>query len=339
MLNIYHKGNLLSLHEHLKSIAYKQDILLKFELHLSVEQPTTAIALLSNHCDLSIAQLKQAINKGALWHTKALANQLPQTELQTVLHTKTQHNAKYTKRLRRVKTLLKINDTLHFYYDPTILAQQTTAAILVADQQDYSIWYKPYGMLCQGSKWSDHCTINRYVETNLQPQRSAFIVHRLDRAASGLIIIAHNKKTAQQFSQLFEQHQLTKIYQIICHGDHSSHPQPEKITKPVDDKTANSAFTLLEYNKEYDLSLIKVNIGSGRKHQIRKHAAAIDLPVVGDRLHGDKTQYYADDLNLQLCAVSLEFICPITNTLQKFELVPSLKPSILKVIALLNIRQ
>ncbi len=310
--------------------------MLKFELHLNVEQATTAIVLLSQHCDLSINQLKNAINKGALWHTKAGKNTAIVTNNNTSEQAVKKSFNKYTKRLRRAKAPLVIGDTLHFYYDENVLIQQPEPAQLIADLHAYSIWYKPYGMLCQGSKWSDHCTINRWVETHIEPQRPAFIVHRLDRAASGLIIIAHSKNAAKAFSQLFEQHQLTKTYQIICHGDHRAHPQPEKITFLIDNKAANSRFNLLEYNNEHNLSLIKVNIGSGRKHQIRKHAAAINLPVVGDRLHGDKKQHYPEQLNLQLCAVSLAFICPMTKIKQTFELPQHLKPCLLNTIKLLN---
>lgn len=306
--------------------------MLKFELHLNVEQPITAIELLTKHCDLSISQIKQAVFKGTLWLTKHEHLR----DNNTTKNDNDNQHTKYTQRLRRIKKTLQQGDCLHFYYDETVLTQQPKPAQLIADLQAYSIWFKPYGVFCQGSKWSEHCTINRWVETHIQPQRPAFIVHRLDRAASGLIIIAHSKKAAKAFSLLFEQHQLTKTYQIICHGDHSTHSQPEKITIPIDDKSANSEFNLLEYNSEHNLSLIQVNIGSGRKHQIRKHAAAINLPVVGDRLHGDNNQRYPDNLNLQLCAVSLSFNCPFTKRLQKFELPTKLKPSLINAINLLD---
>lgn len=301
--------------------------MLKFELHLDVEKPTTAIELLNEHCDLSINQIKQAIQKGALWFTK--------DQKQSSILNNNRHN-KYTQRLRRIKSTLPLNGTLHFYYDENVLAQQIDPAQLIRDQQAYSIWYKPYGMLCQGSKWSDHCTINRYIETTIKPQRPAFIVHRLDRAASGLIIIAHSKKIARAFSAMFEEHQLHKMYQIICHGDHRSHAQPEKITLAIDGKSANSSFKLLDYNSDNNLSLLEVSIGSGRKHQIRKHAAAINLPVVADRLHGDKRFKYDEKLNLQLCAVSLQFECPINNTQQKYDLPENLRPKFKNVISLLK---
>lgn len=287
-------------------------MLVTFEHHITVDnanftEKSTAIALLFNSLEtskhpLSKAQLKQAIYKGALWLTRG----------------------KSTQRLRRVKKPLQQGDQLHFYYNNKVLASEVDKAILISDESHYSVWFKPYGMLSQGSKWSDHCTISRFAQQYFTPERACFIVHRLDRAATGLILIAHSKKAARGLSNMFEQHQLEKHYHIIVHGDHSKRPQPEVISTEIDGKNARSTFTCLEYNHEKKQSLIKVKIDSGRKHQIRKHAASIGLPVVGDRLHGiaDKET----SLNLQLTAVSLAFTCPISQQVKLFELKGELKP-------------
>ena len=281
----------------------------KFEWHIKVsdqisvsseEQSTsknTAIALLIQYaqqqkCPLSNADFKKAISQGALWLTPA-------------------KNKKQTQRLRRVKKELAIGDELHFYYDKNVLATTVPDALLIKDLVDYSVWYKPYGMLSQGSKWSDHCTIARFAQQHLPNDRPAFIVHRLDRAATGLIIIAHTKKAARALSAMFEHHQLEKLYHIIVHGDHQQRPQPDIIEVDIDGKHSRSTFTCLNHDEVSNRSLIKVKIDSGRKHQIRKHAASINMPVVGDRLHG-----IADDneeLDLQLCAVSLRFDCPLMS--------------------------
>jgi len=257
----------------------------------------TAITALEKHAKkmsiaLSKSELKQAISKGALWLTPV-------------------KNKKQTQRLRRVKKPLQVGDELHFYFNQEVLSSPIPQAILIEDLIDYSVWYKPYGMLSQGSKWSDHCTIARFAQQNLPNERPAFIVHRLDRAATGLILIAHSKKTAQALSALFEHHQLEKIYQIVVHGEHNKRPQPDIIDCDVDGKKSRSTFTCLAYDSDKNRSLIKVKIDSGRKHQIRLHAASIGMPVVGDRLHGIADQ--SEALDLQLCAVSLRFICPLST--------------------------
>ena len=283
-----------------------------FEKHIVVTSETTnALLELEAVCNISIADLKKAITKGALWLTRG----------------------KSTQRFRRIKKALKQGDELHFYYNQDVLNQVPNEAKLIEDMGEYSVWFKPYGMLSQGSKWSDHCTIARWAQTHLQPERAVFIVHRLDRAASGLIVIGHTKKMAQVFSKMFELHDLEKHYLILIHGDHRSHSQPEIITTQVDGKNAKSQFTCKSYNESLDTSLINVLIDSGRKHQIRLHAASIGMPVVGDRLHGDSKrddllkEKISKDIDLQLCAFSLAFVCPISLETKTFRLPDELLPS------------
>ena len=118
-----------------------------------------------------------------------------------------------------------------------ILGLQVDAAVLIADEGDYSVWYKPYGMLSQGSKWGDHCTINRWVEQNHPPQRPAFIVNRLDRAAQGLMLIAHTKSSASALSDLFEKRAINKKYTALVSG---SFPEELILDSAVDEKHAVS---------------------------------------------------------------------------------------------------
>ena len=274
--------------------------LIERELHHQSEQVEQQASVQA----LSKKEIKSAISKGALWLTRANS----------------------TRRLRRVKASLQPKDKLSFYYNPDVLNSTTEPAQLIEDFGDYSVWYKPYGMLCQGSKWSDHCTINRFIEVNDSLKRPAFIVHRLDRAATGLIIIAHKKSVAKALSQMFEQRQLAKYYQIIVHG----HAELEEyvVDSDIDDKPAKSTFSLLSYQSAFDMSLLLVKIDSGRKHQIRKHAASIGFPVVGDRLHGDPLKDANFNRDLQLCAVKLSFTCPITSKIQLIELPAILRPQL-----------
>ena len=251
--------------------------------HLDVKSDIKAIDLLAQNCELSKQQLKDAMHKGAVWLT----------------------DGKHTRRFRRAAKALKPGQQLHLYYNPDVLTQTTEPAVLIEDCQDYSVWYKPYGMLSQGSKWSDHTTITRFAELNLEPQRNAFLVHRLDRAASGLILVGHSKKTTAALCKLFEQRQLDKRYQVIVHG---KFPDSQTITTPIDDKNAVSHASLLEYDEQQNLSRVEVKIETGRKHQIRLHMAGAGHPVVGDRFHGRGEQ---DGRDLQLCAVSLAIDCPV----------------------------
>ncbi len=288
----------------------------KFQSHITIENNSSIIEAIQAQCELSVGEIKKAIDKGALWHSRG----------------------KTTQRCRRLKKPLQINDQLHFYYDSSVLSQTPAPATLIADLNDYSVWYKPYGMLSQGSKWSDHCTITRWAQKQLLPERAVFPVHRLDRAATGLILVAHSKKAARALSHMFEQHQFEKIYNIIVHGNHQQRPQPETVKQEVDNKAACSHFTLIDYNEVENLSLLKVKIESGRKHQIRIHAASIGLPIVGDRLHG-KAQNSEDEhtlvhkTDLQLCAVQLEFTCPIHGVERNFTLPENMRPQLSALIS------
>lgn len=273
---------------------------MKFEKHIEIDSlDKKAVDVLADSTELTKQAIKQVMAKGAVWLSSAQG-----------VH-----------RIRRADKALKAGDTLHLYYDEDVLGKQVDKAVLVADEGAYSIWVKPYGMLSQGSKWGDHCTINRWVEKNLEPQRSAFIVHRLDRAATGLIIIAHEKKIAAYFAKLFQDREIEKKYQAIVHGEF---PEYKKLDSDIGDKHALSHVTSLKYNAELDQSLVDVAIETGRKHQIRRHLSEAGFPIVGDRLHGRSTDEGDRDLCLASCYLS--FISPIDEAEKTYVLPEALLP-------------
>ena len=227
-----------------------------YTYQITLDKASTALDALFNVCPLSKAQIKDAMQKGAVWYQRG----------------------KQTQRIRRKDRQLKAGDTVYLYYNPDVLAQICPQAELIADEGDFSVWYKPSGMLSQGSKWSDHCTINRWAETHLQPNRPAFIVNRLDRAAQGLMLIAHTKSMARYLSNLFEKHAIYKAYVAKVQGIGI---QQQTCSMPIDERQATShIYPIGENTKE---SLVKVEIESGRKHQIRIHMAGLGHPIVGDR--------------------------------------------------------
>lgn len=273
------------------------------EYHIDVSgEGESPVELLSSETGFSKQKIKQAMQKGAVWVT----------------------DNKGTQRLRRKSKKLSSGMVVHFYFDSIVLNGTVDDAILIADEGDYSVWYKPRGMLSQGSKWGDHCAINRWVEQHLEPQRPAFIVHRLDRFASGLILIAHKKKTATLLSNLFQNKQISKQYKAVVHG---SFPD-ETLTfeSEVDNKPAVSHVTLLEYDDSTNKSLVKVKIETGRKHQIRIHLSEAGYPIEGDRLYGNTV----DDSDLQLTAFELSFISPIDGVEKNYSLDADLQPTLKK---------
>ncbi|PCJ41343.1 MAG: RNA pseudouridine synthase [Moraxellaceae bacterium] len=275
-----------------------------FELHLTATQPILAPDLLSDNCGLSKQRLKLAMQKGAVWVTPNKQDG-------------------HTQRLRRAKKMLNAGDCLHLYYDRAVLDSVATPSELIDDLVDYSVWNKPCGTFSQGSKWGDHCTVARWAEKNLLPERPAFVVHRLDRATSGLILLAHTKRTARSLSQLFENRGIKKRYRALVHGEFPCGTQT--VNSNIDNRVACSHFDLLQSFPERELSLVEVQIETGRKHQIRRHLAELGFPIVGDRLHGVENSI-ATSLDLQLCAFSLCFTCPITGEEKFFELAAGKQP-------------
>lgn len=251
-----------------------------------------AVDLLAAHTPLSKQKLKQAMEKGGVWLKKAKGGR---------------------RRLRRAKTILNKGDTVELHYDAHILATKTSAPKLLADKKGYSVWYKPQNMLSQGSKFADHCAITRWVEKNHQPKRAVYLVHRLDRAASGIILLAHDKNTAARLSKLFSTRKIQKRYSVTVSGKFDA-PLPLLIEAPLDGKSAQS--TVLEAKVGDAQSELLVEIKTGRKHQIRRHLSDKGWPVLGDKVYGDDKQ----NEPLQLIASYLAFVCPISNAPVIFEL-------------------
>ncbi len=274
------------------------DSLSRFEKHIVVTSKTSvAVDLLSSESGLSKQLVKQLMQKGAVWQTVG----------------------KKTQRLRRAKKTVFSGHQLHIYYDKAVLAMVAPEPELLADEGHYSVWNKPYGMLSQGSKWGDHCTITRWAEQHLKPQRNSFVVHRLDRAANGIIVIAHTKTAAAALSGLFQQRQIDKRYQIWVEGEFdrkASTSTPVTVRSDIDGRKAVSHFSFVRYDDTLNRTLLDVHIETGRKHQIRRHSAELGFPVVGDRLYGRKA--YSEDL--QLSAYYLSFICPFSHTKKQFNL-------------------
>ena len=270
-----------------------KQFLTKFECHHTVNQPgITVLDCLAEQTLLSRQQIKQCLAKGVVWLQKG----------------------KQQQRLRRVKKPLNTGEQLHLYYDPQILAQPVPTATLVADFKRYSVWDKPAGMLAQGTFWGDHCSLLRFAEQFFSPVRQSFLVQRLDREATGLMLIAHDKQSAARLSELFQRRQVTKQYHVTVSGRLNKDTQV--INQPLDGKPASTQLKLLQYDAEKDQSQLQVSIDTGRKHQIRRHCAAMGYPVVGDSRYGR-----ADPAGLQLRAVLLAFDCPLTRQRQQFSLI------------------
>lgn len=251
--------------------------------HLCAQQPQSAIDLLAEHSSFSRNQLKQLLHNGAVWL----------------------ENSHGISRCRRAKKALQAGHQLHLYYDPKVQLQQPLRAELIADEGDFSVWNKPAGMLSQGSKWGDHTTLYRFAETHLQPQRQAFLVHRLDQATSGLMVLAHSKQSCRELSQSFAQRRVKKFYRARTQGLLKLDDLPFDVKTALDGKASHSRIVALRQDREMQQSEILIELLSGRKHQIRRHLAALGYPLLGDSRYGSAS--IGSDLALCSCRLGFEY--------------------------------
>lgn len=249
----------------------------------------TAVDFLAEKTGLPKARIKDAMNKGACWWK--LKGKLL--------------------RLRRASKDLPAGTRIQLYYDEQVLSRTPPAGQLMLDKGRYSIWYKPHGMLAQGSQWGDHCSLLRWVE--VEYKRECFLIHRLDADAAGLMMIAHDSKAAALLSQLFQSRDLKKYYLAQVTGELNA--TNLHINQPLDGKESISIVNTLRVNDNHLSTLVEVLIETGRKHQIRRHLSGIGHPITGDRLYGS-----ASKTPLQLLAYKLEFCCPISKQPIQLEL-------------------
>jgi 23S rRNA pseudouridine955/2504/2580 synthase len=168
----------------------------------------------------------------------------------------------------------------------------------------------------------------QYRDSQTQPQ----LVHRLDQDTSGLLMVAKNRKTAEELKLAFETGAVDKEYLALVAGrlanDHG------KIDTPLPGREGNPVRALTRYKvvKRYsEVTLVRVAIETGRMHQIRLHFAQLGHPVVMDDQHGDfglnkkfrrefglKRQFlHAAKLHLNLAGKVCEWEAKLPNDLDR----------------------
>lgn len=179
--------------------------------------------------------------------------------------------SKYTRDYKELKpTKMKLDIV---YEDEKLLAINKPAGVSVHPGKNVN---KP--SLIEGLKY--------YGEKNgFEP----FLVHRLDRETSGVMIIAKDRNTARELSDLISSRNVEKRYTTLVFGKVSN----MVIEEPVDNQYAKTIVKPIKYFKTYlngekiELSLLEVEIETGRKHQIRKHLSSKGFPIVCDKDYGD----------------------------------------------------
>ncbi len=265
----------------------------------------TAAGLLAARSGLPRGRIKDAMNKGAVWLRRGLGKR---------------------RRLRRATAELQAGDILELFYDEQLLSQRPPPARCLKDGRHYSVWYKPAGLLTQGTDFGDHCSLQRQAEQQFGATHGVFIVHRLDREAAGLLLLAHDRVAAGKLSALFRDNRIVKRYRVQVLGDLAARGPAGTIELPLDGKPAHTEYRVTGYDGAGGFSTVDVQIRTGRLHQIRRHLDAIGHPVLGDPRYGSGNK---NEAGLQLTAYGLAFRCPFSGRPQAFELQSGGEPALL----------
>jgi tRNA pseudouridine32 synthase/23S rRNA pseudouridine746 synthase/23S rRNA pseudouridine1911/1915/1917 synthase len=201
---------------------------------------------------------------------------------------------------------------------------------ILYEDRDIIVVDKVQGLLTVSSDTIQEQTayylLNEYVrKKNAKSKNRVFIVHRLDRDTSGIMVFAKSEKAKDYLQEKW--HSFQKKYYAVVHG-----ALPEKagvitsylaensvykvysVSDPKKGKLSTTRYRCLQQTKKY--SLLEVTLETGRKNQIRVHLAEQGCPVVGDDKYGKKEKGIR---RLSLHAFSLTFLHPHTQKSVSFE--------------------
>jgi RluA family pseudouridine synthase len=196
---------------------------------------------------------------------------------------------------------------------------------ILYEDQFLLIVNKPAGLSVLPDGWEkDSEYLVRMLEENYG---RIFIVHRLDKITSGVMVFARDAETHRVLNTQFENHEAQKTYHAIVEGNPkweekvARHPLRANVGHKhrtmVDDKNGKPSETRFRVIKRYpESALVEAKPMTGRTHQIRVHAYALGHPLVEDILYGARNRYGLP--HPMLHAQSLSFIHPATNERVKF---------------------
>jgi 23S rRNA pseudouridine955/2504/2580 synthase len=266
------------------------------------------------------------------WFKDKVIN-LPHSLIEKIIR---QNKIKVNKKKTKSSYRLKFDDVIEIYDISKFKATEKLKKIkylpkkkeigeyddyVIEDNENFIIINKPTGIPVQSGTKSFKNIIDILKNTKYFENSKPFIVHRLDKETSGILIIAKNRKFAQLFTSLFRIRKIHKTYLALVYG---------KVNNSI--KTINDDLVYYENNKKItqkaisNLRVIKSNEGysylelnpiTGRKHQLRRQLLNIGSPIVGD----DK--YFLNDRkrikikNLLLHAYKIKFM--INNVQYNFK--------------------
>ena len=197
---------------------------------------------------------------------------------------------------------------------------------------------KPVNIPSQGDKTGDIdmlTIIKDYLKEKYNKPGNVYLglVHRLDRPVGGVMVFAKTSKAAARLSEQVREKTFKKKYLVICNGkfkeekgvlsDYLLKNEKNNMSKVVKENAKNSKFAeldydVLKYDAELDLSVLKINLHTGRHHQIRVQLANFGHSICGDQKYGTRGR----GKQISLWAYKLTIEHPITKEEMTFKGLP-----------------
>ena len=202
---------------------------------------------------------------------------------------------------------------------------------------------KPNNVLSQGDATGDLdllTMVKEYVKEKYHKPGNVYIglVHRLDRPVGGVMVFAKTSKAASRLSEEVRVKDFEKKYLVIVDGkmektkgtleDYLLKNERLNMSKVVKEGTKNSKkasldYEVLKYQEDIDLSVLKVNLHTGRHHQIRVQFASRNHSICGDQKYGTRGR----GKQIALWAYELSILHPITKERMTFKVLPKFEGS------------
>ena len=222
------------------------------------------------------------------------------------------------KKINNANYMVLEKDIITIYYERKII-NENKIEILYEDN-DIIVINKPSGLLSISNDKEKEITafkmVRDYVKSK-NPKTFLFTIHRLDEYTSGVLMFAKNEKTKKLFQENWNNIVKKRIYIAVAEGkitkDGRFHTylKESKNGMVYSSKDNSGKEAITEYKvlkNKNSLTLLEVNILTGRRNQIRVHLSENKTPIVGDKKYGSKTKS-----RLMLHAKTLELIDPRTN--------------------------
>lgn len=231
-------------------------------------------------------------------------------------------------------------NTVRFYSSPLLPAREIR--ILYEDNHVLAA-VKPAGIPAQEDRRgkADMLSIlKEFLQTTHQKNGAAWLglVHRLDQPTEGIMVFAKTSKAASRLSGSFRGREVKKFYCAVTRGypDPPSGEWHDRISEQkvcgrfalsAEGKEASLAYQTMAVRREPELALLRIELFTGRSHQIRVQTSSRDLPLAGDRRYGLMDEFDQRLPSLALYATELEFPHPVREEIIRLRVdLPDVRP-------------